>query len=192
VTTAAAERPLSDWLAVHKDLKRGKHVTLKLIWLEWREVHPDGLGHTQFCTRYHEWLGRQDVVLTWSGPSTRVWISSVAVQVEVAESELGLADAAQTVHHHPVTALELIAELPQLGLSAHEVLDRVRRNARSRLRWQRPGRPLPGPHGWPMLPPSTETCSRLIRRSMWLAAGGWAAPAAPTGLGPALQRCRRR
>ena len=58
-----ASRPVPDWREVHRELKRGRHVTIRLLWLEWREGHPDGWGYSQFCLRYHEWLGRQDVVI---------------------------------------------------------------------------------------------------------------------------------
>jgi transposase len=47
---------------VHRDLKRDKHVTLRLIWLEWRENNPDGWGYSQFCWQYGQWLAGQDVV----------------------------------------------------------------------------------------------------------------------------------
>jgi transposase len=58
-----ARRPVPDWREVHRELKRGRHVTLRLLWLEWREGQPDGWGYSQFCLRYHEWLGQQDVVM---------------------------------------------------------------------------------------------------------------------------------
>jgi transposase len=96
VTTAAAERPLPDWLAVHKDLKKSKHVTLKLLWLEWREVHPDGLGYTQFCTRYHEWLGRQDLVMRLSYPAgERMFLDFCGDTVPVVNRETGEIQQAQ-------------------------------------------------------------------------------------------------
>ena len=61
--TLFASRPVPEWREVHRELKRGRHVTLRLLWLEWREGHADGWGYSQFCMRYHEWLGRQDVVM---------------------------------------------------------------------------------------------------------------------------------
>lgn len=66
---APGSRPEPEWLAVHRELKRGKHVTLTLVWLEYREVHPDGLGYSQFCERYRQWLGRQDTVMRLSHPA---------------------------------------------------------------------------------------------------------------------------
>jgi len=59
----AAARPVPDWTAVHRELKRGRHVTLRLLWLEWRQDHPEGLGYSQFCNHYQRWLGVQDPVL---------------------------------------------------------------------------------------------------------------------------------
>lgn len=59
----AARRPVPDWRQVHRELKRAKHVTLRLLWLEWREDEPDGWGYSQFCWRYTRWLDSQDVVM---------------------------------------------------------------------------------------------------------------------------------
>lgn len=56
-------RPEPNWLEVHHDHKRGKHVTLQLLWLEYKQAHPNGWGYTQFCAHYHRWLGQQDVVM---------------------------------------------------------------------------------------------------------------------------------
>lgn len=59
----AARRPTPEWREVHRELKRGRHVTLRLLWLEWREDHPEGWGYSQFCLHYQRWLGAQDVVM---------------------------------------------------------------------------------------------------------------------------------
>ena len=56
-------RPAPDWFDVRREHKRGKHVTLQLLWLEYKQAHPDGWGYTQFCAHYKRWLGRQDVVM---------------------------------------------------------------------------------------------------------------------------------
>jgi transposase len=56
-------RPEPNWLEVHREHKRGKHVTLQLLHLEYKAAHPDGWGYTQFCTHYRRWLGQQDVVM---------------------------------------------------------------------------------------------------------------------------------
>jgi len=59
---STVRRPEPDWGAVHKELKR-KGVTLQLLWLEYREVHPEGFGYSQFCNRYVAWRKHVDVVM---------------------------------------------------------------------------------------------------------------------------------
>lgn len=49
-------RPTPDWSVVHVELRR-KGVTLRLLWLEYRERHPDGYGYSQFCDLYTHWSG---------------------------------------------------------------------------------------------------------------------------------------
>ena len=52
---ASAQRPLPDWAWVHAELKR-KHVTLMLLWQEYKAEHPaEGLQYSQFCERYRQW-----------------------------------------------------------------------------------------------------------------------------------------
>lgn len=43
-----------DWQVVHKELKR-KGVTLSLLWVEYRQEHPDGYSYSQYCHHYREW-----------------------------------------------------------------------------------------------------------------------------------------
>ncbi|GAC1576981.1 MAG: IS21-like element ISPsy14 family transposase [Candidatus Dormibacteria bacterium] len=62
-STAVGARPEPDWREVHRELKRKRHVTLQLLWVEFREVHPDGWAYSQFCAHYRRWLGLQDVVM---------------------------------------------------------------------------------------------------------------------------------
>jgi len=49
--------PCPDWSLVHTELRK-KGVTLRLLWMEYREAHPDGYGYSQFCTLYREWAKR--------------------------------------------------------------------------------------------------------------------------------------
>lgn len=52
--SASAPRPLPDWEKVRSELSR-KHVTRQLLWEEYHEVHPDGVGYSQFCDLYRTW-----------------------------------------------------------------------------------------------------------------------------------------
>lgn len=50
----AAERPLPDWPAVHRELRK-KGVTLLLLWEEYRISHPKAFRYSRFCELYQEW-----------------------------------------------------------------------------------------------------------------------------------------
>lgn len=48
------ERVPPDCSRIHQELKR-TGVTLYLLWEEYREVHPEGYGYSQFCEIYRRW-----------------------------------------------------------------------------------------------------------------------------------------
>ena len=52
--------PSFDYL--RKELTR-KHVTLQLLWHEYKEKNPEGYEYSQFCLRYRAWLKTLDVAL---------------------------------------------------------------------------------------------------------------------------------
>jgi transposase len=58
----APQRPLPDFQRMHIELRR-PHVTLMLLWFEYRETHPDGYGYSQFCELYRRWQRHLDVVM---------------------------------------------------------------------------------------------------------------------------------
>jgi transposase len=47
-------RALPDWEAVRKEMRQ-KGVTLRLVWMEYIEAHPDGYQYTQYCEYYRRW-----------------------------------------------------------------------------------------------------------------------------------------
>ena len=55
-------RPRPDWSYIHTELRK-KSVTLQLLWLEYREAHPDGYGYSQFANLYKAWRRHVDVVM---------------------------------------------------------------------------------------------------------------------------------
>jgi len=46
-----------DWPTIHRELRR-KHVTLALLWEEYRAAQPEGYGYSRFCELYRRWEGR--------------------------------------------------------------------------------------------------------------------------------------
>jgi len=77
-------RPGLDLAEVHRQLQTNKHVTLQLLWEEYRETRPDGYGYSRFCELYQRWSRNQDVVLRqdhkagekmfvdWAGPTVPI------------------------------------------------------------------------------------------------------------------------
>ena len=55
-----SSRPLPDFVKMNTSLKK-KHVTRSLLWEEYREQHPDGLGYSQFCEHYRLWSNKVSV-----------------------------------------------------------------------------------------------------------------------------------
>ena len=58
-----SRRSLPDFHEVQRQLQTHKHVTLQLVWEEYRETQPDGYRYSQFCDLYRRWRRNQDVVM---------------------------------------------------------------------------------------------------------------------------------
>lgn len=55
----ASSKPLPDWEYVREELKKA-HVTKHLVWEEYQEAHPDGIGYSQFCDLYRRYNEKLD------------------------------------------------------------------------------------------------------------------------------------
>ena len=63
VKPAAPKAVLPDFAWMHEQLRRHKHLTLQLLWEEYKQAHPDGYQYSQFCELYRRWVRKIDVVL---------------------------------------------------------------------------------------------------------------------------------
>jgi len=54
------ERGVLDWVKVHEELRR-KHVTLMLLWSEYKELYPKGLSYSHYCDLYYQWKKQLEV-----------------------------------------------------------------------------------------------------------------------------------
>ena len=84
-------RPLLDWAEVDRDLRRHRHLTLKLVWGEYIQAHPDGYGFTQFCEYFRRWRrerGRTVTLRQEHRPGT-------ALQVDYAGDTVVVMDAGE-------------------------------------------------------------------------------------------------
>ena len=61
VTSPKAAVPDFAW--IHEQVHRHKHVTLQLLWEEYKETDHDGYQYSQFCELYRRWVRKIDVVL---------------------------------------------------------------------------------------------------------------------------------
>ncbi len=52
-----------DYAEIRRELQTHKHLTLQLLWEEYRQQQPNGYGYSRYCGLYRSWLKRQDVVL---------------------------------------------------------------------------------------------------------------------------------
>jgi transposase len=57
-----ARAPL-DFAEIQRQLQSHKHMTLQLLWEEYRQGQPEGYRYSRFCELYRRWQRKQDVVL---------------------------------------------------------------------------------------------------------------------------------
>jgi transposase len=55
--------PEPDFPGVHAELQKHKHLTLQLVWEEYRTTHPQGYRYSRFCELYQRWRRQLEVVL---------------------------------------------------------------------------------------------------------------------------------
>jgi transposase len=60
---AVRPRPQPDWKTIHEQLQQHRHLTLQLVWEEYRQAHPEGYRYSWFCERYQHCRQHLDVVL---------------------------------------------------------------------------------------------------------------------------------
>jgi transposase len=58
-----SDKNLPNFSWIHEELRRHKHVTLQLLWNEYKETNPEGLQYSWFCESYRRWARKLDVVL---------------------------------------------------------------------------------------------------------------------------------
>ena len=83
--TPPNSRPAPDWNIVHRELKR-KGVTLQLLWLEYREQHPNGYEYSWFAHGFRKWQKQLDPVMRFDHTAGE------ALYVDYAGATLSLTD----------------------------------------------------------------------------------------------------
>ncbi len=63
VVPSIREIPVPDFPSMHDELLRHKHLTLELLWQEYKQTYPSGYQYSRFCELYGRWAGKLDIVL---------------------------------------------------------------------------------------------------------------------------------
>jgi transposase len=61
--TGPMDRPAPDFVTLQDELRKHPHLTLQLLWEEYRAQQPSGYGYSRFCELYRRWQQMQDLVL---------------------------------------------------------------------------------------------------------------------------------
>ena len=96
--------PPPDWAQLHTEPPptagegrlRRKGVTLRLLWVEYREVHPDGYGYSQFCEHYRQWSGHLQPTMRMSHVAgERLFVDYAGQTVPLVAPDTGAVQSAQ-------------------------------------------------------------------------------------------------
>jgi len=81
--------PLPDWQYIHRELRR-KSVTRRLLWLEYRESHPDGYSYSRFCELYRLWAEKLDPPMRLTHKAEeKMFVDYAGQTVRVVDPETG-------------------------------------------------------------------------------------------------------
>ena len=59
-------------------------MTLKLLWEEWRETHPDWMRYATWCRRFRHWRPRRDVTMRQNRrPDERLFIDYTGITTPI-------------------------------------------------------------------------------------------------------------
>ena len=79
----AAPQQEVDWSKVETDLSE-RGVTLKLLWVEWRETHPDGMSYPTWCRRFREWRPCRDATMRQNRrPGERLFVDYAGMTIPI-------------------------------------------------------------------------------------------------------------
>jgi transposase len=90
LSTPSQPRPGLDFAQLHTQLQTHKHLTLQLLWEEYRETQPDGYGYSRFCELYQRWSRSRDVVLRQDhNPGEKTFVDWAGDTVGIYDRESG-------------------------------------------------------------------------------------------------------
>ena len=91
VVPVRQEVPVPDFASMHQELVRHKHLTLELLWREYKQIYPDGYQYSWFCELFGRWARKLDIVLRQEHRAgEKMFVDHAGPTVPVVEGETGL------------------------------------------------------------------------------------------------------
>ena len=85
------EVPLPDFVSMHQEMLRHRHLTLELLWQEYKLTYPDGYQYSWFCEVYGRWARKLDIVLRQEHRAgEKMFVDHAGPTVPVVDRETGL------------------------------------------------------------------------------------------------------
>ena len=94
-TPLRKDKLLPDWSEIYRELSK-KHVTLALLWSEYKEDNPEGYQYSQFCEHYKRWRQKLSVSLRQEHKAgEKAFVDYAGSTIDIIDSETGEVRAAQ-------------------------------------------------------------------------------------------------
>ena len=117
VNLTKVERPQPDWEMVHRELRK-KGMTLRLLWREYRDNYPRGLGYSMFCNHYRRYAKSITPIMRQAhkaGEKTFVdyagmkmpWLDPITGEIHEAEIFVGCLGASQFIYTEATATQQL-------------------------------------------------------------------------------------
>jgi transposase len=93
--TGPVSRPAPDFVVLENELRKHPHLTLQLLWEEYRAQQPGGYGYSRFCDLYRRWQQTQDVVLRQEHRAgEKLFVDWAGAKIPLTLAETGAAESA--------------------------------------------------------------------------------------------------
>jgi len=88
-------RNTPDWALAHEEMRK-KHVTLDLLWQEYKAQHPDGYRYSWFCEHYRKWVGKLSVSMRQTHtPGEKLFVDYAGQTLAIIDPSTGVIRQAQ-------------------------------------------------------------------------------------------------
>ncbi len=79
-----------NWQEVDREVHSHKYSTIRLVWEEYRQSHPDGYSYSRFCHRYQQWKRSQDLVLRQNHrPGEKMFVDWAGAMMKIQDPRTG-------------------------------------------------------------------------------------------------------